>query len=215
MPNAEPKTNPSSLAVDRTPPPIGLARDSSSHGRRGSERDCMGSDKRALTTSTGRIGEELIEVPDNYIQPTRNDKQKVQAGYLDLLYYEYRREVASHVDSMGVLFLVIAVLVLMFQAYVGAVAIVLAVLGTLIMAGNRRKSKEFSGYRRSLERELLRLGVGVEDDQLSKSTISSTAWGELRQYAVSGLGIVRPVSKKGYPEDLLYVFNVFEDKVYR
>jgi hypothetical protein len=168
----------------------------------------MGKEKRIIDTSSGQIGEELINFPENYHQPAQKDKKKIQAGYLDLLYYEYRMMVASRDDMICVLLILIPTLILISQPYVIATCTIIVVCGIWGMVRNRGTQRKFRQYRELLAAELLPLGVAVEDKQLSDHTIGSTAWGKLNQYAVSSLGIVRPVSTKGFPEDMLYVFNL-------
>jgi hypothetical protein len=78
------------------------------------------------------------------------------------------------------------------------------------------KVSQFDRYWEAIQRDLRALGVGVEAQQLSTYVIGSSAWGRLSEkHPVSHLGIVRPVTTKGFPEDLLYVYDLFEDKVYR
>lgn len=173
---------------------------------------------RAIMTSIGGMGEEVIEFPSSYIQPSKQNKRRIQSGYLDLLYYEYREQAAAHMDNMAYLLLVVAFAVYLSQPYTSAAAIVLAIGGAIILAKNRGTSKEFRKHRHALAAQLLRVGVRIKEPQLAQNMGGNSAWGQLREHSVSDLGIVRPAPIEpfisGSPYTFQYAFDILEDKVY-
>ena len=161
------------------------------------------------------MGKELIEFPNNYIQPAPDRKRAIQTGYLDLLYFEYREDRAYWYGQIGILCVILSVVIWMTRDYLGIVLAITAAGGAYAWYRNNKESNRFRGYRRAIQDELRELGVGISHEQLNDSTLSSTAWGKLAGHATSDLGIVRPVSTKGMVEPLQYLFDVFNDEVYR
>jgi len=166
-----------------------------------------------LPTGIGSY-EEISDFPPECIRPQRSDKLTILSGYFDLLYYEYRQQLAIRYAAMSAILVLVAVLFIVLQDHVMATAAVLALAGIANAVQGQRESNRFSKYCRTLERELRHLGVGIERDQLTDNTIESTEWGTLHQYPVSGLGIVRPVNTEKLTVWGDRVFALANDKVY-
>lgn len=161
------------------------------------------------------MGKKLIEFPPNYIQPAPDKKRAIQTGYLDVLYLEYREDHAYWYGQIGIVCVFLAVVIWMARDYLGIVLAITATVGAFVWYHNSKESNRFRSYKKTIQEELRELGVGILHEQLNDNTRGSTAWGKLAGYATSSLGIVRPVSTKGMIEPLQYLFDVFDDEVYR
>ena len=171
-----------------------------------------------IMTSAGDLGNKLIEFPANYIQPSRDEKHTIQSGYLDLLYFEYRKSRVNWMAQIGSVCLVFSVLTWIVKDYLSVVLAVIASIGTVILFLYYKEAKRFTRYWRNVKEELQSLGVGISHAQLNTSTIDSTGWGRLAGYTISNLGIVRPVTTKGFIETephQRYLFDLFDDQIYR
>jgi hypothetical protein len=175
----------------------------------------MPSAKRFLPTGIGLSYEEISDFPGECIRPHKNDKQTILSGYFDLLYYEYREQLAVRYAAMSGMLVLAAVLFVALQEHVVATAVVLAFIGIANAIQGHRKSKRFSTCRHTVERELRRLGIGIEHEQLTDNIVESTEWGTLHEYPVSGLGVVRPVNAEKLTVWGDRVFALADDKVYR
>lgn len=168
-----------------------------------------------ISTSIGELGEELIRFPPNYIQPTRARKRTIQTGYLDLLYFEYREDRAYWFGQIGILCVVLSVVMWMSRNYLAIALAVITGLGLITWYINQKKYRQFSRYRKRIQDELRSLGVGISHQQLNDSTLGNTGWGQLTGYATSDLGVVKPVSTKGFVDPLQNLFDIFNDGIYR
>ncbi len=164
--------------------------------------------------SNGSSGEVLTEFPVNYVQPSKQNKRRIQTAYLDLLHYEYRIAMAGATSVVGQLLVITAIVILALQSYIKVAAVLFAIIGIIVWIRSRKEGNRFVRFHRQVREALKPMGAGIEGLQLLPRG-GSTAMGTAPGYALSDLGIVRPVSTKGFVEDLLYVFDIYDDQVYK
>lgn len=168
-----------------------------------------------ITTSSGELGKQLTQFPRNYIQPTINRKRDIQTGYLDLLYFEYREEHADWRAQTSAFCILLSIMITMGRDHLGILLSVIVASGIYAWHRSNTQSNEFRIHRQAIQKKLRELGVGISHAQLNDTALGSTAWGQLAGHTTSNLGIVRPVSTEGFVEPIQYLFDIFDDEVYR
>jgi len=192
---------------------------------------------RAIRESTGTgvfvtgSGDELVpleEFSESHIQPTRANKQLIQQRYVDLLYFEYRENVARE-NRQRIIFRVVASIALGAVIWAARNYVSLAVAATVVLAlpvgfsvlewfGSRDDLSCFARSRKIVEDQLNALGVGIlrfGKRELTQRTSFDSAWDDpAYPYRKTDLGVVRPVFKDG-GIDVDHGFDVFDDNVYR
>jgi len=176
----------------------------------------MNTKQKFTRSSAGAMGIELESFPSTYKQPSREHKRKIQCGYLDLLYYEYREDIEQKQFETGIYLFIAAGATWWLHEYYVLVSMLLAVIAAFLTFTAYRNARVFQPARRNVEIALRQLSVGINGRQLNSSIGHSTAWHdkELRNYASSDLGIVHPMTEKDVLDDF-HLFDLFEDRNYR
>jgi len=159
------------------------------------------------------LGEELTQYPPGYKELLSQDKRKIQGGYLDLLFYEYRNEMHSHNFAMALYLFSVGLLLWFLPEHVRVITWLLLIGAGIGMLVEYRHGRRFHAYEKQLGTELERLGVGLVRKQL-RNDLDSTDFGRPGAYGASGLGVVYPVTT-GYGPDTLCTIDIFRDSAYR